>query len=102
MLDPDPHKTDADPKHWLLQTISILIVSRRRNYFSSIPKLKGSMASKNFIYQNIRGSGMENLVGFYRNNTRIGGDIFRVQTRRVPLTIVFRYREIGVRLCTKC
>jgi hypothetical protein len=23
------------------------------------------------------------------------GDIFRVQTRRVPLTIVFRYREIG-------
>jgi hypothetical protein len=29
-------------------------------------------------------------------------DIFRVQTRRVPLTIVFRYREIGGRLCTKC
>jgi hypothetical protein len=29
------------------------------------------------------------------------GDIFTVQTRRVPLTIVFRYREIGGRLCTK-
>jgi hypothetical protein len=25
----------------------------------------------------------------------------RVQTRRVPLTIVFRYREIGGILCTK-
>jgi hypothetical protein len=28
-------------------------------------------------------------------------DIFRVQTRRVSQTIVFRYREIGGRLCTK-
>jgi hypothetical protein len=29
------------------------------------------------------------------------GDIFRVQTRRVSQTIVFRYREIGGRLCMK-
>jgi hypothetical protein len=32
---------------------------------------------------------------------RSWGDIFRVQRRRVPLTIVFRNREIGGRLCTK-
>jgi hypothetical protein len=29
-------------------------------------------------------------------------DIFSVQTRRVPLPIVLRSREIRVRLCTKC
>jgi hypothetical protein len=29
------------------------------------------------------------------------GDIFRVQTCRVSQTIVFRYREIGGRLCTR-
>jgi hypothetical protein len=28
-------------------------------------------------------------------------DIFRPQTHSVPQTIVFRYREIGGRLCTK-
>jgi hypothetical protein len=30
------------------------------------------------------------------------GDIFRVQTHRGSQTIVFRYREIGCRRCTKC
>jgi hypothetical protein len=29
------------------------------------------------------------------------GNILRVQTRRVLQTVVFRYREIGGRLCTK-
>jgi hypothetical protein len=40
------------------------------------------------------------VCSIYGNGTR--GDIFRVQTRRVPLTIVFRYREIEGRLCAQC
>jgi hypothetical protein len=32
---------------------------------------------------------------------QLWSNIFRVQTRRVPQTLVFRYREIGGALCKK-
>jgi hypothetical protein len=54
----------------------------------------------------LRTNGKTNDAGLtfspvFRHFGNSRGDIFRVQTRRVLQTIVFRYREIGGRLGTK-